>query len=76
MNQDDDKKKMDVSAATEKTAGRKWYHINRNFIAIKLVIFWSFSGEFPLSYFPPRVYYVIICALYCTESQLPLCGTL
>ena len=45
MNQDVGKKKIEEESAAGKTEEMKWYHINRNFLPLKLVYFWNFCGE-------------------------------
>ena len=40
-----DAEKKTEEADTGRANASKWYHINRNFLAIKLVYFWQFAGE-------------------------------
>ncbi|KAF0292791.1 Major facilitator superfamily domain-containing protein 6-B [Amphibalanus amphitrite] len=47
MNEDASKKKME-EATIEEIGDRRWYHINRNFLPIKLVYFWNFCASYTI----------------------------
>ena len=70
MNQGDDKQME--AAATEKMDDTKWYHINRNFLAIKIVIFWTFAGELTWFHFAESVYYYIYVVMAHNVDIIPL----